>query len=596
FLDNLKSWGGNTVVTDVPWQAIEKSEGTFDFSKVDPFMQHAADRDIKLIIALDAGILFGQDPRQPSYQAAPKWLFDKYPEARSMDYDGDAYPVLSFTHTQANAAFGRFIRTAVEHFTNTFGDAVIAYSPNFNNQMETRYMQQQLKWQDYGPSARQAYAVFLRDTYKTIDALNSRWQTSFSDFAQVSLDEPRQGQAGFDPKIEPSYIDLMRFRENAIVKAISSAAETVHQAGGQVFVHFGEVITKVDAIFTVPLELLAESADIVAVDGHHLTADGLVTDPSITGLIVSHARAHGVAVIFEDSVEVAAAPEFDKRRDFLVQECIRWAQANGADGIGFANFLQRFDDQGIYTFQDTLPQTLKETKTFKQKPVALYASRWLQYTTYGTTDYRIDGKAYDFYQSNVQGMFKLLEDAGIPVAVLSDVAIANGMLDQYDTLVLPYQLVVPEETYKKILAFHDRGGNLIQDVRFAEFSLRGPREQGQLDDLFAVDVGEPGQETKANLKEILGALAPASEIIVGDAKLQTNRTAGFFSTNKLTPRTGTKLYVSTSGEGGLVAINKGQNTAQLGFMPGLLYLQRSEAKVQDSLRQLVAGVVEELRR
>jgi|GEM_PF-4485120 len=595
FLDDIKSWGANTIITDIPWMGVEKSEGQFDFSAYDPYLDHVRERGLNLILVLDTGILFGTDHSNPDYQGAPKWLFEKYPDARSQDFDGTSYPQLSFTHKEANQKYQDYLSRAVRYYNGKYGDHVLAYNPNFNNQMETRFAQQGFKWQDYGPTAQAAYREWLQDEYGSIDKLNARWRTSFSSFEEPRMLAVNYNQRGFDPDVAPQFIDVMKFREHALEGAVSGAADAIKDAHGKVYLHFGEVLTKIDAIFTSPLELLAKYADVIAVDCHHLTGDGSVSDPSIVGLMVSHARANGATVIYEDSVEPIAPPEIGKRRDVIVRESIRWAFANGATGLGFANFLHQWEKDGTYTFQHDIKGILDDKKTFSQKPVALYGSRWLPFTMHSTNDYYKDGKSYDPWQTNVQGMFKLLEDAGVPVAVLSDEAIAKGMLDQYDALVMPYMVTVPEETLAKIKKFNEKGGALLQDMRFAEFSLTGERDASKIESLFGVRVLAAGGETSATVSKPFTGHAQGSAVTIGDADLLFNSTSGLLTTNHASPQTGTTTYLETASGAELLAVNPGLHAAFMGYLPGLLYLHHADAQEQKDLQNQVLFALEQIR-
>ncbi|MFO0704591.1 MAG: alpha-amylase family protein [Candidatus Andersenbacteria bacterium] len=594
FLDDIKSWGANTIITDVPWQGVEHTPGQFEFASYDPYLDHVRDHGLNVILVLDAGMLFGTDQTKPEYQAAPTWLFERYPEAASQDFDGTHYPQLSFTHKAGNEAYQSYLREAVQHYTSRYGDRMLAFNPNLNNQMETRFAQQGFKWQDYGPSARAEFAEYLQDEYGTVTALNARWHTSYTSFAEAPMLRVDYNQVGLNPDLDPRFVDLMQFRERALESAVQGASQTIKRAGGKVYLHFGEVLTKIDAIFTSPLELVARYADIVAVDCHHLTGDGSISDPSIVGVMVSHARGNGATVIYEDSVEPIAPPEVGQRRDVIVQESIRWAMRNGSAGLGVANFLQQWDKDGTYTWQRTLKQTMAERTAFTQKPVALLASRWMAYGVHASREFTKAGEPYDFWQTNLQGMFKLLEEAGVPVAVLSDEAIAAGRLADYDTLIAPYQFVVPEPTLATIKAWHARGGNLIADMRFAEFSLTGERDAQQIQEWFGLTGLQSGKATTARVSTAIDPQTVGQTVTIGDAVLEQNKSEGLRTLQAVTAGPGTTTYLEAQ-DGALLAINPTKNTAYLGYLPGLLYLQLGDAALQKTLQQQVLFALRQLR-
>jgi hypothetical protein len=599
YLDHVKEWGGNTIITDIPWFAAEPKEGDFSgLATLDPFVQSAVDHDLNMILVLDAGVLRGDDHREPTHQPTPDWVFKKFPDAKVQDFDGFNYPILSFAHDEAFKLNYKFLSEAVKYYKGKFGDTMLAFNPNYNNQQETRYSQQGFRWTDYNDVTIGAYQDWLKDEYGSVSKLNQLWGSFYGSFEEIQPLRVDTNQSGFDPDIRPSFTDWMRFREANLQKAISGSADAIHGAGGKVFLHFGEVLTKIDAIFTIPVELLADVADILTVDINHLTADAQESDPSIVGLSVSHARGNGAAVIFEDSIESLADGSYHKRRDAIVQESIRWAMANGSAGIGVANFVFPWEQQGLFTFQRKIRETMQERKEFSHKAVAMYASKWLPYTMHTTNDYRNEDGIYDPWQANVTGMFKMLEDAGVPVAVLSDEAIKKGKLKDYDVLFLPYQLAVPEDTLKEINSWHDGGGALVQDMRFAEFSLTGQRGEQKLLDRFGVSSPNIGTDLKATVSDELAKVIGAKEMVIGDGQLEYNSTAGLFTTTWVGAQQGTTSHLNRVGNSGVktLAINKDKRTAYLGFLPGLLYNQRKEKEVLEPLRETLLFVLQELRK
>jgi len=591
FLDNLKSWNVTTVLMDVGWSRVEPEQGKFDYSRYDERIQAIVDRGMDVFLIMDTGVI-----RTPDYEAQPSWVLAKYPDAEVVDFYGEGHGRISFEHDKAMDLYRTFVDKATQHFHDKFGDGIRAVGTNFNNQIETRYMQFEFKWTDYSDAAQAGYHEWLADKYGSISKLNDAWGAGYGSFDQVEMLVVDKNQSGFDPDIRPAYVDVMQYRQDSLVNAINSVNEAIAEDGVATYQHFGEVLTKDDAIFTLPLEDLAPKVDYLAIDYNHITGDQQPTDPSLVGFITSYAAQYGAKAIFEDSVESLAEERFAKRRDVLIEESVRWAMSNGAAGIGIANFLTEWDSQGVFKFQRTLSETMNQRLEFTGKPIAVYGSIWLPFGYHGSQDYRSDSGFRDVFQNNVHGMFKLLEDAGYPVAVVSDTAIAEGVLANYDVLVAPYQVVVPEETLKTIRDWNAGGGKLVQDVRFAEFSLTGARDEGKLADMFSVDLDQIGADFVA---EPVGALAKAlgvTSLEIGDSALQSNLSSGLFTTQWVSGGEGTETFLArTSGDLETLAINSDKGTAYLGFMPGLLYLYEEDADSQEVLQKLARFVVERLR-
>lgn len=592
YLDLLKSWGVTTITTDVGWSRIEPKEGAFDFTRYDDRIKAVVDRGMDVILIMDTGV-----ERTPDYKAQPAWVLKKYPDAQVEDFYHGKHGRLSLEHKKALAAYTTFVKTSLTHFKNKFGDGIRAAGPNFNNQIEMRYMQFEFKWTDYSSSAQAGFRQWLQGKYGSIGRLNDAWGQGFGGFGEVTMPVIDKNQVGFDPDLRSNYIDVMQFRQNSLVRAATSVLDVIKAAGVKTYLHFGEVLTKDDAIFTLPMQDLGPSVDYLAIDYNHITGDGQPTDPSLVGFITSYAAQYGAQAIFEDSVEsLAEQSRFAKDRDARVEEAITWAMSNGASGIGIANFLSEWDSQGVFKFQRTITKTMEKRRPFTAKAVAVYGSIWLPFGYHGSQDYRTGSGFRDVFQNNVHGMFKLLEDAGIPVAVVSDEAIAQGVLKNYDVLIAPYQVVVPEETLKSVRDWNAGGGKLVQDVRFAEFSLTGGRDDAKLADSFGVKFGSVGTDLAAvatgSLKQALGT----SDVTVGDVALETNLSNGLFTTQWVSPKAGTETFIKrASGSGAALAINKNKGTAFIGFEPGLLYLTETDKAAKTEFQKLIRFVVEQLR-
>ncbi|MFO0702627.1 MAG: beta-galactosidase [Candidatus Andersenbacteria bacterium] len=535
FLDKLKSWGVTTVLTDVGWSRVEPAEGKFDFKRYDDRIQAAVDHGLDVILIMDTGV-----ERAPDYKAQPAWVLKKYPDAQVQDFYGGNHGRISFEHAKAMALFNDFIKTASEHFVGQYHTGIRAIGPNFSNQIETRYMQFEFKWLDYSAASQAGYRTWLKKKYGTIGKLNTAWSSAFGSFDEIKMLVVDKNQSGFDPDIRPTYIDVMQYRQDSLVAGVESSLAVIRAAGAKTYLHGGEVLTKDDAIFTLPMSDLAPSVDFLAVDYNHITGDGQPTDPSLVGFITSYAAQYGAKAIFEDSVESLAEPRFAKDRDARVNECITWAMSNGAAGIGVANFLSEWDAQGVFKFQHALSATMQQRKPVSERAVAVYGSIWLPFGYHGSQDYRTSSGFRDVFQNNVHGMFKLLEGAGIPVGVLSDTAIAKGALKNYDVVVLPYQVVVPEETLVALRDWQAAGGKLVQDVRFGEFSLTGQRDEAKLGDMFNVTFGQARTDEVATPTGALADALGVTSLTVGDSTLETNLSNGLFTTklcNAGRPRT-----------------------------------------------------------
>ncbi len=79
---------------------------------------------------------------------APRWLFAKYPDARSQDSHGRSYELLSWSHEVANKAALGFLGDIAGHLAQTHSGCVTAMQPVYNNeyQVGTARVNRIVKW------------------------------------------------------------------------------------------------------------------------------------------------------------------------------------------------------------------------------------------------------------------------------------------------------------------------------------------------------------------------------------------------------------------------------------------------------------------
>ena len=161
-LERMLQNGIHTVrIGEFGWSVMEKEEGHFDFSFFDQFLDLCASTGMQVI--------FGTPSATP-----PAWLTCKYPETLNANADGVIYRHGGRRHYNYNSPVYRekvalLVGRMAEHWGRH--PAIVGWQIDNELNCETN---------DFLSEADgEAFRVFLREKYETLDALNAAWGTVF---------------------------------------------------------------------------------------------------------------------------------------------------------------------------------------------------------------------------------------------------------------------------------------------------------------------------------------------------------------------------------------------------------------------------------
>lgn len=140
------------------WAKIQPSEHLYDFSYLDEAIENLAAKGIKTVLAT-------------STAATPAWLYRDYPEVGRVDYDGRQH-IFGQRHNACpnSLIYQKFASRLVEKLAENYGHHPAVQCWHINN--------------EYGgecfcDKCAQAFRVWLKDKYGTIEAVNQAWNLEF---------------------------------------------------------------------------------------------------------------------------------------------------------------------------------------------------------------------------------------------------------------------------------------------------------------------------------------------------------------------------------------------------------------------------------
>ena len=181
-------------IAEFAWNIFEPEEGIFTFDFFDRFLDLALKHEIRVIL--------GTPTATP-----PAWASHSYPEILNADRQGVLYRHGSRRHYNYNSPKYRdltriIVTQLAQHYGNHPAVAGWQIDNEFNNGVD----------EFYSESDSDAFRVFLRKKYKTLDALNKAWGAVFWNQTYTAWEQiyvPRHTPTG---AVNPhQQLDYLRF-------------------------------------------------------------------------------------------------------------------------------------------------------------------------------------------------------------------------------------------------------------------------------------------------------------------------------------------------------------------------------------------------
>jgi beta-galactosidase len=147
-------------IAEFAWSRMEPSEGHYDFDWLERVVNLAAKHGIVSVLGTPTG-------------GPPAWLTHKYPDTLRMGENGQLALHGNRAHGSVSSPrYREFCRKIAEQMALRFG-----HNPNVVGwQIDNEYG---YAWMSYDDHTRQLFRDWLKEKYKTLDNLNTRWATTY---------------------------------------------------------------------------------------------------------------------------------------------------------------------------------------------------------------------------------------------------------------------------------------------------------------------------------------------------------------------------------------------------------------------------------
>ena len=256
---------GITVIRigEFAWSKIELTEGNFDFSFFDEFLDLCEKVGMKVVM--------GTPTATP-----PAWLTRKYPEVLNTDVNGVPYEHGGRRHYTFNSSvYQKLSSIIVEKMAEHYGHhpAIVGWQLDneFNCEMDDYY----------SPVDQKAFRDFLKNKYQSLNALNDAWGTVFwnqtyTDWEEVKI--PGRVLGSHNPH---QVLDYHRFVSDSTLRYAKMQSNILHR-----YIKKGDFVTTNGLFYNIDNhQMMKESLDFYMYDCYPSFAFGLDRESWISNSI-----------------------------------------------------------------------------------------------------------------------------------------------------------------------------------------------------------------------------------------------------------------------------------------------------------------------
>ncbi|MCL5269833.1 MAG: beta-galactosidase [bacterium] len=404
FIDWSVAQGLNCVALDIPWGAVERRRGQFDFERFDGIINYAVNRGLWV-------------------QIKPWWIQRTYPDWISPALEQKAIggnrvlTELTFANDELNSLIANYVGKVAEHYR---GYPVTCYTPVAGSAAELEYPFS--NWQDDSEWARAQFRAWLKTQYGTLDRLDAAWGGRYPTWGAVTppadLAPPKEG-----PDLRRPVLDWFRYREWAIGRLVDAMGAAIHRVDPRAL-----FAIQTGQIHDGPSDARRASIGIL---NWGRAADMLIVDPqprdgSIMGYSMDLIRADGKVA----GMELDAPARFVLPLEQYTANSVQcWT--HGGIWSSWANWRpDELKDAAIVAMTKNTVAAAGPRRSIARPATALFLSKWDLYCYHDQPRWRDCQSAYAALTGNGAQVIDVLIDE----TVLAD----PEALGHYEKIAVPF--------------------------------------------------------------------------------------------------------------------------------------------------------------
>ncbi|KRL89955.1 beta-galactosidase [Lactobacillus kalixensis] len=482
------------------WALLEPEEGKYDFSKLDKIVQELSDADFDIVMGT-------------STAAMPAWMFKKYPDVARVDYQGRRH-VFGQRHNFCpnSKNYQKLASNLVEQLVERYKN---------NKHITVWHVNNEYGGNCYCENCQNTFRDWLKNKYKTLDALNKAWNMNVWSHTIYDWDEivvPNElgdtwGPEGTETIVAGLSIDYLRFQSESLQNLYKMEKEIIKKALPDVLVttNFHSLPNKM-----IDYQKWAKDQDIISYDSYP-TYDAPKYLPAFLYDLMRSLKHQPFMLMESAPSSVNWQPYSPLKRPGQMEATELQAVAHGADTVQFFQLKQavggseKFHSAVIAHSQRTDTRVFHELedlgKKLKQAGPTILGSKvnakvaivfdWSNFWSYEF----VDGITQDLnYVDSILDYYRQFYERNIPTDVIS----VDDDFSQYDLVVAPVLYMVKSGLDEKINHYVEKGGNFVTTYM-----------SGMVDSSDNVYLGGyPGP-----LKEVTGIWVEESDAVVPGQKI-----------------------------------------------------------------------------
>lgn len=453
-IERFKEAKINTVSVGIfSWAKLEPKEGVYEFEWLEKIIDRLYENGISVILATPSG-------------ARPHWMADKYPEVlrvnemRQRNLFGGRH-----NHCLTSPVYREKVRLIDTELAKRLGD---------HPAVKLWHISNELSGECHCPLCQDAFRDWLRRKYKTIDALNDSWCTTFWSHTYDSFDQVESPSPLGENSIMALKLDWRRFVSDQTIDFMENEIAALRAAGSDkpatanLMYHFGGI----------DYFKLAEKIDVASWDNYptwHKKEEWETAQDTAFWHDVIYGLKRRPFLLMESCPGATNWQSVSKlKKPGMLEAASLQSIAHGADGAMYFQMrksrgaeekfhgavIDHYDGTDVRTYQEVcsagrmlekLGEVTGAAKPAEAAVIYDWENCWAMEGSRGPRNEDMH------YQESVEKSYRALRRLGLNV----DVVDQRCPLEKYRFVAAPMQYLFHEGFAEKVRRFVENGGTFV---------------------------------------------------------------------------------------------------------------------------------------